>query len=283
MNFDYAIHSDFLIHWTGKDIDKKYDKPWYESGKSKTNKNCTIKYIKRLLDILEYGLWMTEETKEDEDSLSIAGKSVSIPRTPKTCFTELKLSESRKHAKQYGRLGIGVKRYFLFDRWGRPLIYYRRNVSDKFLEGCWSNLKDKKLLNFFKRMNRSDEDLTYDLYAESEWRILFFEGLLKEGLIKDPQDPKNEKENKYFNNELTPEEQAKLKYLIPLNGWFAMIIYPSLDVKNEAQKYREQNRENGEIKYKLNDIQKEIERIKKDKIEDGNWPIEVDLDACRNF
>lgn len=285
MNFDYAIHSDFLIHWTGKDIDDEYDKQWYESDKSKTNKNCDVtgKYIKRLKDILKYGLWMTEK-QEDSLCFKETPKQIPIPITPTTCFTELKLSESRKHAKQYGRLGIGVKRYFLFDRWGRPLIYYRRNVVDKFLEGCVGNLEDKKLLNFFKLMNRSGNPLTYDFYAESEWRILFFKELLEKKLIIDPQDTKNEDENKYFNNELTSEEQAKLKYLIPLNGWFAMIIYPSLDVKNKAQKYiREQNRENGEIEYKLNDIQKEITRIKEDRIEDGNWPIEVDLDACRNF
>lgn len=290
MNFDYSIHSDFLIHWTGKDIDER-DKDnnlnWCKQGEDKSKtKRETKPYIKRLRDILQFGLWMTEETKEDEDSLRVDGKSVSIPRTPKTCFTELKLSESRKHARQYGRLGIGVKRPFLFKRWGRPLIYYLRKKlnNDIFLKDCVSNLEDKKLLNFFKPMNRSGEALTYDFYAESEWRILFFQELLRQKLIKDPRDPKNEDENKYFNNELTSEERAKLKYLIPLNGWLAMIIYPSLDVKNKAQKYiREQNKENGKIEYKLNDTQKEITRIKEDRIEDGNWPIEVDLDACRNF
>ena len=42
MNFDYAIHSDFLIHWTGKDIDEEYDKNWYDSDKSKTSKSCNV-------------------------------------------------------------------------------------------------------------------------------------------------------------------------------------------------------------------------------------------------
>lgn len=55
-----------------------------------------------------------------------------------------------------------------------------------------------------------------------------------------------------------------------------MIIYPSLDVKNKAQQ---------DI---ANNIQTEIERIKKlpdhgNTVEGGNWPIEVNLDACRNF
>ena len=304
MNFDYAIHSDFLIHWTGKDIDDEYDKQWYESDKSKTNKNCDVtgKYIKRLRDILKYGLWMTEK---QEGSICFDGTSVSIPKTPSTCFTELKLSESRKHAKLYGRLGIGVKRHFLFDRWGRPLIYYLREKlkNDIFIETCTSALntaddenENKNLLNFFKPMNSSDTLKNYDLYSESEWRIIYFKKLLSIIVSKNSNntnermaiiDPRKEK-LAYFNN-LTCEEQKKLKYLIPLDCWLAMIIYPSLDVKNEAQKYIKENKKNGEIKYKLNDTQKEIKRIKDlpnvegKKIEGGNWPIEVDLDACRNF
>ena len=194
MSFDYAIHSDFLIHWTGEDIDKrdKDKKPkWGNLGKdkSKTTLRETESYIKRLYDILQFGLWMTEETREeDEESLCLGGKPVPIPKTPKTCFTELKLSESRKHARHYGRLGIGVKRPFLFDRYGRPLIYYLRKQLDNdiLLKDCVSNLEDKKLLNFFKPMNRSGNPLTYDLYAESEWRILFSRELLRNGLIRDP-------------------------------------------------------------------------------------------------
>jgi len=63
MNYDYAIHSDFLIHWTGKDIDNEYDQQWYQSDISKTNKSCDVtgKYLKRLYDILQFGIWMTSE------------------------------------------------------------------------------------------------------------------------------------------------------------------------------------------------------------------------------
>ncbi|MEA3489718.1 MAG: hypothetical protein U9R44_05210 [Candidatus Omnitrophota bacterium] len=58
--------------------------------------------------------------------------------------------------------------------------------------------------------------------------------------------------------------------------WFAMIIYPSLDVKNIAQ----QDPSKG--------IGSEIFRIKSlpdhgNAVEKGNYPIEVDLGACRNF
>lgn len=277
MNYDYSIHSDFLIHWTGKDIDSLYDQQWYESNKSETNKNCNVSelYIKRLHDILKYGIWMTEG---GEKTLCFNNTQISIPTTPKTCFTELKISESRKHAKQYGRLGIGVKRRFAFDRFGRPLVYYGFNNTykkDKFLEACSKDLNEKRLLNFFKSMNSSNT-LNYDFYAESEWRIVYFRELLSQGLIIDPRDSKNEEEHEYFCT-LSDTERNKLQYLIPLDGWFAMIIYPSLEVKNRAQQdtstgIREQIKR---IKEKINDYGNEVEG--------KNWPIEIDLDVCRNF
>jgi hypothetical protein len=276
MNYDYAVHSDFLIHWTGKDIDRVYDQQWHQFDKSKTNKNCDVagKYLKRFCDILQFGIWMTEEK---DPPFCFNGTSILIPPTPKSCFTELKLSESRRHARQYGRLGIGVKRPFVFRRFGRPVIYYgfhRNPANDIFLIQCAQELTDKNLLNFFKPMN-STTTLNYDFYSESEWRIIYFEELLKQKLIINPRDSQNTKEYTYFQS-LTPNAQNKLKYLIPLDGWFAMIIYPSLDVKNKAQRG------------KTNIIQDEIERIKNlpdhgNRVEDGNRPIEVDLDACRNF
>ena len=266
-DYDYSIHSDFIVHWTGKDIDEK----WPEEGddKSKTSEQCEKRYIKRFKDILKYGLWMTEE---EEPPYS----GVTIPATPKCCFTELKVSESRRHARKYGRLGIGVKRQFLFDRKGRPLAYFgflAENNNDEFLKACSGDFKDKRLLNFFKPMN-SGKPLNYDFYGESEWRIIFFEELLKNKIIIDPRDSNNKKAHAYYIG-LSEEEQKKLKYLIPLDGWFSLIIYPSLSVKNIAQR-------DGEI---INEIKrlKENKNDRANKVEGGNWPIEMDLDACRNF
>jgi len=109
-------------------------------------------------------------TEEQEIKLTCGGDTVVIPPTPKVCFTELKLSESRRHAQQYGRLGIGVKRPFLFRRSGRPLLYYgfhEWTKNDRFLEACAKELQNKDLLNFFKPMN-SSAILNYDFYSESE-------------------------------------------------------------------------------------------------------------------
>lgn len=105
--------------------------------------------------------------------------------------------------------------------------------------------------------------------------FFFFKELLSKKLIVDPRNRENTNEHNYFCS-LLPSDQAKLKYLIPLDGWFAMIIYPSLEVKNSAQ----QDESSG--------IKAQIKRIntindKANSVEGGTWPIEVDLDACRNF
>ena len=268
MNFDYAIHSDFLIHWTGKDIDCLYDPLWHELDKSKTSTECTAAYIKRLNSILKYGLWMTKE-----HGIQI-GDFPTQP-IPHVCFTELKLSESRKHSKKYGRLGVGFKRPFAYSRLGRPIVYFHEKwKNDRLLEACARELKNKNLLNFFKPMNSSNT-LNYDFYGESEWRIIFFQELLQRKLIIDPRDHNNIEAYEYFLS-LSEKQQSKLEYLIPLDGWFSVIIYPSLDIKNKAQ----QDSSNG--------INNEIKRIKNindhgNKVEGKNWPIELDLDACRNF
>lgn len=268
MPIDQAVHSDFLIHWTGKDIDGRHDPHWSKTDKSKTNEACTEDYIQRLRDTLELGLWMTIEPGQSY------GK-VSLPDIAKCCFTELKLSQSRAHARQYGRLGLGFKRPFLFQRLGRPLVYFGfgEESDDPLLHACAEDLSDQKLLHFFKPMN-STPVLDYDLYGESEWRILPFKSLVEKRLIIDARDPANQEHHSFF-KELPSEAQSKLGFFVPLDGWFAMIIYPSLAVKNQAQGDK--------------DIRDRIEAIKTNRsdhgnrVEGGNWPIELDLDACRNF
>ena len=139
---------------------------------------------------------------EGERKFRVGTSEIIIPATPQCCFTELKLSESRRHARFYGRLGIGVKRPFLFQRFGRPLAYFgfgEGSHNDRLLEACKANLPDKSLLNFFKPMN-STRQLNYDLYSESEWRILFFKELLHGKWIIDPRDRSNEKEHAYFDS-----------------------------------------------------------------------------------
>jgi len=144
------IHSDFIIHWTGKDID---------------NLNNTTKiikdqlYLERLRDILKYGLWMT---KDHEDAyLIIEGEKFKRPKVARACFTELRLSEADAHAKEFGRLGIGFKRFFLFDRLGSPLVYYhpiRRNwFFPPFIPSQAKNNLDFYFLCFLKSMAKKTQ------------------------------------------------------------------------------------------------------------------------------
>ena len=47
--YDFAVRSDFLVHWTGKDFDKEWDNGVY----SRTGKKILVDdYLKRLQDIL---------------------------------------------------------------------------------------------------------------------------------------------------------------------------------------------------------------------------------------
>jgi len=284
-NFDYAIHSDFLIYWTGrKDIDekdKKGEPKWCKPSedKSRTTENETKLYIKRLHDILKYGLWMNKNA--DPESIKVNGRKFEKPLVARTCFTELKLSQVREHAKKFGRLGIGLKRYYLFDRLGGPMKYLQFDTLNLFFPPFSEYDKDDpeyEIFSFYKHMC-SGRPLTYDLFSESEWRIIYSENIKKKLKRESPErlslfvDPKesDDKELKRFYDGI---QEIKPEYLLPLDAWLAMIIYPSPEVKIEAKK-------------KLFPL---IEEVKSRRTLTGcppyeykMLPIEVDIDACRNF
>lgn len=278
---DFAIHSDFLIHWTGSDLDQRFCNTYKNTGEWSSDANEA--YVNRLENILKYGFWLTEEPSCE---YSIDGENVHFPVADRVCFSELKLSQCRTHASQYGGLGIGVKRPFLSKKGGRPVIYFLNSGAkidpDPFLSECVSKFKQfgqTEFLQYFKPMSKIDakKALNYGFYAESEWRILYSRRLVDSGILIDPR--AEERLTKYaaeyeFFDSLDEEARSTLKYLLPLDCWLSMIIYPSVAIKNLA-------RESG--------IPREIERIKSlaydrnNKIEGGVLPIELDLDACRNF
>ncbi len=141
-------------------------------------------------------------------------------------------------------------------------------VQDVLLEACKSDLKNKVLLNFFKPMHEIDSRLNdnkfhYELYSESEWRIVYND----QPQIVDPRAADCVAAAEYYNS-LTAQEQEKLKYLIPLDYHLGLVIYPSLAVKRAV-------RHDEEIQYLLAHMTLRTgEKV---------FPIEVDLDACRNF
>jgi hypothetical protein len=277
-----VVQSDFLIHWTGSDIDVEVQPDWYKDHRLTISEEASEHYLKRLGDILEFGLWMTFD--DNAEQFSVRQNRIVAPVTPRCCFTELRLSESTNHARKFGRLGIGVKRPFLFDRSGRPVVYLGftgTRHQDRFFEACASQLEDKSLLNFFKPMNRKIDELTHEQYAESEWRLLFFDYLVEKGLLVDPRNPANDKEHRYFQS-LTLKQQEKLRYLVPLDGWFAMIVYPALKTKNVAQWDRDGRIFQQIMRIKTVDEHSNHVEGLKNPIR-GNWPIELNLSAAGHF
>lgn len=276
---DYAIHSDLLVHWTGSDIDEKYDSKWHTGTSSETSQEPKLEeeYHERLLSILEHGFWMTDE---DGCCLDLGSSKVTVPPVARTCFSELRLSQSRNHAKRFGRLGVGVKRPFVSERGERPVAYYHGHKKyvkhDIFLEACAAGIENPSLLHFFKSMHQDPNKVDFENFAESEWRIIHHDKLAGQGHAVDPGCSPKEELCAYF-SELDGSQKAKLRYLVPLDGWLAVIIYPSVSLKNRARKAVNDPR-----------IRDAIQRIKDlpdraNRVEGGQWPVEMDLDLCRNF
>ena len=81
------VRSDFLVYWTGKKIHRCHEAIRPEHCK---------KYLDRLLDILRDGLWM-KSSKEEIYVPKI--DAVLSHKWPITCFTEIKLSQVRRHTR----------------------------------------------------------------------------------------------------------------------------------------------------------------------------------------
>ena len=288
------VHSDYLIHWTGKDIDKDHDPDWANEHSSITNEDVNELYLKRLKFILKYGLWMTKN-KEDE-YLEISGERINRTSPERTCFTELKLSYVRSHAARFGRLGIGFKRFFLLDRLGSPMTYYQPDRKNWFFPPYISNRKDYNPNDFFacflKHMTgkANDNTLEYKYYDESEWSIIYsdeikskLEKLNKNNItnyFSKPSLIEDEKFQKYINQ----NKFVKPEFLIPVKDqWFCMIIYPSLAVKVEAEADNDIRKLIGELKPTKPPNIKAGQYMNPAPLENYSKPIEIDLDACRNF
>ena len=272
-----TIHSDFLIHWTGLDIEKQFP-GMHAKGCSEDG---VAAYLKRLKDILKYGLWMTKRDSNEQEILEVNGLKIAKPLVARTCFTELKLSQARAHAEKFGRLGIGVKRYYLFDRLGGPMKYVQFGTRNLFFPPYSSQFEengpDHELLSFFKHMC-SRRPLKYDLFAESEWRIVYSESIKKKvseidrtvaDKFVDPAESQDSDLRQYWER-----LGKKPEYLLPLDGWLAMIIYPFAQVKNAA-------RQDTKVRELIEAVKQK--RILGPQYECEMWPMEIDLDACSHF
>ena len=106
-----GIHSTILIHWTGKkDIEHEPE-------------NIRLKqYLARLIDYYHNGLFAKRTTEATI-------RKYKIKNVVRICFTEVRLSQAKVHAKRYGKLGIGFSRDFILNKDGRPVIYIPHTVN----------------------------------------------------------------------------------------------------------------------------------------------------------
>lgn len=274
-------HSDLLIHWTGKDLIDPDDLG------AKTYPNDVVDaFLRRLKNILNHGLWMTKH--EGDDYFDVNRRKILKPKVSRTCFTELKISDSMTHAINFGGLGIGFKRFYVINRMGSP-VYYVPNTMGSGLHPFFPPFVDEKEVSsienysFFKNMSSGHDSngyISYDLYEESEWRIICSDSILRKI---------TEEKKRYF---LDPAEidddilqkdiaAAKIKpdYILPVDQWISLIIYPNLQVKNASFKDREIRSILGEIKSEKSKYYTEGIPLN----EQINFPVEVDLRIMRNF
>ncbi|MFH1642615.1 MAG: abortive infection system antitoxin AbiGi family protein [Nanoarchaeota archaeon] len=215
--FKRTEHPDIIVHWTGKDIDiedpefsktlpvdwrKHCLRPIQQPSLIKTPKLIEA-HVKRLRDILKYGLWMTGEKSrkeifnktENKGYSRNDGRAFDSHKVSRISFTELKLSEARQHAYEYGRLGIGVKRMFLYNRAGQPLVYVgpmQKKSADVYqISGYETELQKPNwvyhclgksncnLQSLLKYTGEMEDNLNYKYYSESEWRIIYSDAFKK--------------------------------------------------------------------------------------------------------
>jgi len=289
-------HSDILIHWTGRDIDEEYG-----DFSGQVDPRVIPAYLQRLKFMLKYGLWMTQ----GRHNFEVAGTVIKRPPYWRTCFTELKLSEAAIHAEKFGRLGIGVKRFFLFNRLGSPMCYYQPYRHTWFTLPYAAKESPAPAIDeywscFLKSMDEKQlgKWVEYKQFEESEWRIIYSDKIC-ERLNEYNKPQYNEYFKKleavqdvgfqdYVRTQCEKNKCPPPQFLIPLQEagsgsgaraqWFAVIIYPHIGVKVAAEADPE--------------IRKAIRALKPDcsqrhsssaGYEEYCKPIEIDLGACKNF
>jgi hypothetical protein len=207
------IHSKFLVHWTGKDIN---------SFNSEINDNLRKEYIARLYiarlrDNLLKGLHMRpgKETIYGKDNKGITAEIARV------CFTEIKLTQTEEHAKRYGRLGIGFDRNFVLEREGNPVFYVQNGDKGHIVEnldvlrGWMSSLPPNTvgskidelgiIFGYLKKMSdRNENELKY--YDEMEWRIVHIDRLTGPNNYIQDYGETTEQGKKFFRLKVRPKD-----------------------------------------------------------------------------
>ena len=135
------LRPDFLVHWTGKDIERQH------RGDDTARQKAYYDRLRRtLLGDPDHphpttarpmpGLWMKwlAEPIRGRHGVTLARPDDKgrpyVPAVPVTCFTEIHLSQVSAHTARYGQLGFGFSRAFVLNRSGLPVQYVSGTDSD---------------------------------------------------------------------------------------------------------------------------------------------------------
>lgn len=227
-----SVRSDFLIHWSGKDIALD------PLALTEANRSD---YVDRLASILADGLWMTKPNER----LKGSDRAIVKYSTPLTCFTEIRLSQTQSHSGRYGLLGIGVTRQFVLDRFGGPVHYVRNHAPECVVSNvhkiftalnkhCAPEVADYFAVNisFIKNMSAPNkDDFTY--LNEQEWRIVHTSAQTQAGKLVKTGLPQPEYRIPVKRDDVRiivfPDEQTRIKARSDsrLHDWFQDSARPS--------------------------------------------------------
>lgn len=158
-----TVRSNFLIHWTGKDIQTDCKKLTF----CETQRQEYVHRLRGTIDRLSGGLWMREITEEVHGH---DGSKIKHGwQTSATCFTELKLSDIYEHTKRYGCLGFGFDREFVIKRCGIPIQYVSGTEDDNIVENfvfLIATLDDLESFFQYSKVKKFLEDLDEHDYGE---------------------------------------------------------------------------------------------------------------------
>jgi hypothetical protein len=175
-----VLHTEFLVHWTGRD---------FHIAINDLDSSIRKHYVERLVDVISNGFYM----KLGSERIYGSNNTFIQATVARTCFTEIKLTQAHSHAFRYGHLGIGVHRDFVLKREGNPVFYVQNGDYSAVVENL-CKLRDhistdalKELevaLAYLKSMSEQNSpDLQY--YDELEWRIVHLDRLEKYFTVTD--------------------------------------------------------------------------------------------------
>ncbi len=125
-----TIHREQLFHWIGRHVDVR-------NKKKILSDELAGEVVTMIGDSLVNGLWV--KTPRLPETFTSNGKTFPLD-LPIACFTEWSLGDSLPHTMEYGRVGFGFPKRWVFERGGQSVTYFRHNEKGPFLKSVFKLL-----------------------------------------------------------------------------------------------------------------------------------------------